>query len=204
MSIIKVCGLTHEDDVDAAIAAGASALGFVFAASPRQVTPDKAARLAESVPTGVLRVAVMLHPSPTEWDVVREVFGPDVLQTDAADLPGLEGLANVTLWPVYRQRAAEPGSDSPSPGEAIVYEGPKSGTGTTVDWDRAATVAARHRTILAGGLGPDNVANAIERVRPFGVDASSSLESVPGRKDAARVSNYVRAARAALAANQPA
>ena len=159
MSIIKVCGLTHEDDVDAAIAAGASALGFVFAASPRQVTPDKAARLAESVPTGVLRVAVMLHPSRTEWDVVREVFGPDVLQTDAADLPGLEGLANVTLWPVYRQRSAEPGQRRRRRlAKLFVYEGPKSGTGTTVDWDRAATVAARHRTILAGGLGPDNVA----------------------------------------------
>lgn len=204
MAVVKVCGLTHEDDVHAAVRAGANALGFVFAPSPRQVTADSAARLTDGLPEGILRVAVMLHPEDSEWAAVRETFRPDVLQTDAADLPGLSALENVTLWPVYRQDAAEPGDDLPNRSGPIVYEGPKSGTGTTVDWNRAAAVAAQRPTILAGGLGPDNVASAVRQVRPWGVDASSSLESAPGRKDPARVASFVRAAHLALSANQPA
>lgn len=191
---VKVCGLTHADDVDAALDAGADALGFVFAASPRRVTPERAARIGANVPANVLRVAVMLHPSPADWEAVRGEFGPDVLQTDAADFAALEHVDGVTRWPVYRE-----GGDAPAPGHgnAFVYEGPKSGSGRPVDWRQAATLAAGRRLILAGGLGPDNVADAIAAVRPFGVDASSSLEASPGRKDAAKINAYVRAAKAA-------
>lgn len=200
---VKVCGLTHPDDVAAAVEAGADALGFVFAASKRRVTPERAARLFEAVPPSVLKVAVMLHPSNEDWQAVLAAVTPDVLQTDAEDFVTLRVDERIRRWPVCRQ---QPGSvsfqqsvdESAPAAEAYVYEGAGSGQGQTVDWREAARVARRGRMILAGGLGPDNVAEAVHLVRPWGVDASSGLESEPGRKDAARMAAYIRNARSAL------
>ena len=189
---VKVCGLTTADDVAAAIDAGADAVGFVFAKSPRQVTPEHAAAISRDVPASVLKVAVMLHPGDDEWQAVASEFAPDVLQTDAEDYAALEVADSVRRWPVFRQGRNEP--SEPAPAE-YVYEGPKSGQGETVDWAGAATVARTNRMILAGGLGPDNVADAVRAVRPWGVDASSSLESAPGRKDAKKVAAFVAAAK---------
>ena len=189
--IVKICGLTGESDVLAAVDAGADALGFVFAESKRRVSPGHAARISSRVPAGVLRVAVMLHPAADEWQAVADVFRPDVLQTDADDFRVLDVPDDVARWPVYREGRSLPG------GGRFVYEGPKSGHGETVDWDRAARVARRGEMILAGGLGPDNVADAVRTVQPFGVDASSSLEGAPGRKVAAKMKAYVAAAKSA-------
>lgn len=191
---VKVCGLTKEADVAAALASRADALGFVFADSPRRVTPEHAAVIARDVPTNALRVAVMLHPTQAEWDEVAQVFRPDVLQTDREDFDALEVSDDVTRWPVLREAVGA------APGEewaAFVYEGARSGRGETVDWATAATVARSGRMILAGGLGPQNVADAVRTVRPFGVDASSSLESAPGKKSAEKISAFVAAAKAA-------
>ena len=190
--LVKVCGLTTSDDVAAAIKAGADAVGFVFAASPRRVTPGHAAAISKDVPASVLKVAVMLHPTDEEWQAVASQFSPDVLQTDAADYAALDVTTAVRRWPVFRQGKNEPADPAP---DEYVCEGPKSGQGETVDWARAATFARTHRMILAGGLGPDNVADAVRAVRPWGVDASSSLESAPGRKDAGKVAAYVAAAK---------
>ena len=192
--IVKICGLTHEDDVAAALDAGADALGFVFAESPRRVSPARAAEISREVPKSVLRVAVMLHPTAEEWLDVARVFRPDVLQTDADDLASLTIDSRVTCWPVYREGATRAPDKSTA---HYVYEGPKSGQGETVNWDRAAGYAAGGGMILAGGLGPRNVAAAIRAVQPAGVDASSSLEDSPGRKSAQRMQAYVAAARAA-------
>ena len=191
---VKVCGLTHADDVRAAVAAGADALGFVFAESPRRVSPEAAAEISRGVPDGVLRVAVMLHPRADEWQAVAEAFRPDVLQTDAGDFGTLDVAEHVVRWPVIRQTAGEsPGT--PRSG-TYVYEGAKSGTGATVDWRTAALCARQGNMILAGGLGPDNVAAAIRQVKPYGVDASSSLERAPGRKDEQKVAAFISAAKA--------
>ncbi len=190
--LVKVCGLTTADDVAAAIDAGADAVGFVFAKSPRQVTPEQAAVISRAVPASVLKVAVMLHPGNDEWQAVASEFAPDVLQTDAGDYASLDVAESVRRWPVFRQGRTEP--THPAPAE-YVYEGPKSGQGETVDWACAATFARTGRMILAGGLGPDNVADAVRAVRPWGVDASSSLESAPGRKDAGKLAAYVAAAK---------
>lgn len=192
--LVKICGLTDEGDVAAAVEAGADALGFVFAESVRAVTPGHAARISRDIPEGLRRVAVMLHPSADEWRAVLREFKPDVLQTDAEDLATLVVPETVERWPVFRERGEPPvaGLDSP-----FVYEGPKSGTGATVDWRLAGRHALAGRMILAGGLSPANVASAISAVRPWGVDASSSLERAPGRKDAAKMAAFVSAARAA-------
>ena len=194
MTMVKLCGMTSREAVHDAVTAGADAIGFVFADSVRRVDPNMARSIAGDVPAHVRRVAVMLHPSNDEWlDVLRH-FRPDVLQTDVQDLAGLDIDPDVEIWPVYRQGVSEPASD---PEDTFVYEGRASGTGQTVDWQAAADVARRGRMILAGGLSADNVAQAISTVRPFGVDASSSLESAPGRKDAGKIRAFVNAVRQA-------
>lgn len=194
---VKICGMTQAADVEAAVAAGADALGFVFADSARRVTPGQAVALAKAIPDGVLRVAVMRHPSDAEWQAVLDTFVPDVLQTDARDFGTLAVPRSVRRWPVLREGAV----DTLPEGE-FVYEGGASGQGSTVDWEVAAEIAGRtspaQRMILAGGLGPDNVATAIAKVRPFGVDASSGLESAPGCKDPQRMAAFVRAAKSAI------
>lgn len=190
--LVKVCGLREKQHVADAVKAGAGAVGFVFAPSPRQLTPATARSISENVPRQVKRVAVMLHPSNDEWLAVLEQFGPDVLQTDAEDFDALQVPAHVERWPVFREGHATPDTDA-----TYVYEGSKSGTGETVDWSAAAALARRGNMVLAGGLRPDNVATAIRTVRPFGVDASSGLESAPGQKDSQRISEFINAVRAA-------
>jgi len=192
--LIKICGLRSADDVMAAVDAGADAIGFVFAESKRRVTPTQAAVAASAAPAGILRVAVMLHPSNDEWTGVLESFRPDVLQTDHDDFAALDVPAGVDRWPVFREGAVPVAEPLP---RTFLYEGATSGRGRTVDWERAAGVASRGRMLLAGGLDKHNVAEAVLAVRPFGVDVSSGVESAPGVKDPARMREFVMAARAA-------
>jgi len=190
--MIKICGLTDPEAVRAAVHAGAGAVGFVFADSVRRVTPAHAAALAADVPPGVFRVAVMQHPSASEWREVFNVFRPQVLQTDAADFAELDIPVSVTPWPVLREGTFDMADALP---EVFVYEGVASGCGQAVDWRQAEKLARRARMILAGGLNEDNVADAIATVRPWGVDVSSAVESLPGRKDPARIARFIEAAR---------
>lgn len=182
--------------VRAAVAAGADALGFVFAASPRQVSSEKAAALAALVPPGVLRVAVMRHPQPEQWQEVAAVFQPDWLQTDAADFDQLQLPPGVARLAVYRDI---PGLDAAAVAREgqVLFESADSGVGCAPDWHRAREMARRARVLLAGGLDPDNVADAIRQVRPWGVDVSSGVETVRGVKDAAKISAFVAAVRRA-------
>lgn len=190
--LVKICGLRSEEHVNASIKAGANALGFVFAESVRQIAPGDAARISRNVPSSIKRVAVMLHPSNDEWIKVLEEFSPDVLQTDAEDLATLELPGAMEVWPVHREGGAGISMEG-----LYLYEGARSGTGQTIDWSRAATIAKNGKMILAGGLSASNVSEAIERVRPFGVDVSSAVESSPGQKDSILISEFVSAARAA-------
>ena len=191
---VKVCGLRDLASVTAAAAAGADAVGFVFAESPRRVSPAAAREATRSLPGQVKRVAVMRHPSNEEWQAVVEGFAPDVLQTDAEDFAMLQVPDNIIRWPVLRQQAGE--ALQPLP-EVFVYEGAESGTGRTIDWEQAREVSTRGKMILAGGLNPDNVAEAIHAVAPWGVDASSGLESSPGNKDVELIRRVIGAVRAA-------
>jgi len=192
---VKICGLTDEAAVRAALEAGADAIGFVFAASPRQVTPARAAELARPARGRATCVAVTLHPTQAEVDAILAGFAPDALQTDAEDFAALSLPATVARLPVLRSgRAIEVAAAY----ARILFEGPRSGTGRVADWDAARTLAARSEVILAGGLHPDNVAEAIAQVRPFGVDVSSGVEHAPGRKDPARIALFVERARRAF------
>ena len=179
--------------MDAAIAEGVNAIGFVFAPSKRQVTAAHAAQLTKGVPSNVLRIAVLQHPAQSLLDEVCSVFNPDVLQTDYEDLAGLQLPDGLKVLPVVRAGKALP---SPLP-VRLLFEGPVSGTGETADWTRAAELAKQTQLILAGGLNPSNVAAAIARVQPFGVDVSSGVESVSGVKDVRKIVEFVRAVREA-------
>lgn len=185
---VKVCGITDLESAETAVAAGVDALGFVFAESPRQVTTATALDIARSVPSA-LRVAVFRSPEPAEVARVVEDFGPDLVQADHASLARVAG---VGALPVYRENG-----DSLPNGGRFLFEGPASGRGEAVDWQRAASVARVGEMILAGGLRPDNVGRAIASVRPYGVDVSSGVESGPGVKSPALIRSFVAAVRAA-------
>jgi len=190
---VKICGLKLAADVDTAVAAGADAVGFVFAESPRRVTPAEASEASRELPAAVRRVAVMRHPTNAEWRAVLDGFHPDVLQTDAGDFETLDVPGEIERWPVLREGRDDTGSLP----DVFLYEGPKSGAGVTVDWTLAASIARRGRMILAGGLSAANVGAAITTVQPYGVDVSSAVESGPGIKDPKLIREFIEAARAA-------
>jgi phosphoribosylanthranilate isomerase len=190
---IKVCGMTTSDAIEAACAAGVDAVGFVFAPSIRRVTPKGAAQLVMGVRSGVLKVAVTHHPEQTLVDEIVAAIAPDYLQTDIEDFQVLKVPATVQRLPVLRASQEFP-VHLPT---RVLFEGPVSGTGKTGDWDGAAQLAMQTEVILAGGLNATNVAAAVARVRPFGVDVSTGVERRPGVKDPAKIQAFVRAVRQA-------
>jgi phosphoribosylanthranilate isomerase len=193
---VKICGMTDARAVQAALEAGADAIGFVFAPSVRQVSPQEAEQLAMPARGRALCVAVTQHPSAAQLNSIFSLFKPDVLQTDVADLAGIELPEGVGSWPVLR--SAQPDGEAPFSGR-LLFEGPRSGTGKVADWSAARALARHCDLILAGGLSPANVAEAIASVRPFGVDVSSGVEEAPGQKSRALIGSFVATARAAFA-----
>jgi phosphoribosylanthranilate isomerase len=192
--LIKICGVTRESEVAAAVEAGADAVGFVFhEPSRRNLAPERAALLASALPPDVLRVAVTLHPLQALVRRILDVFVPDVWQSDAEDFGGMPLPAGIQRWPVLR-------SGRPLPSRlplTVLYDAEVSGNGLASDWESAALLARRSLLILAGGLNASTVGRAIASVRPAGVDVSSGVESVPGLKDATLIRAFVAAARAA-------
>jgi phosphoribosylanthranilate isomerase len=191
---IKICGMTSPAAVQAALEAGVDALGFIFAPSARRLEPAQAARLALPARARARCIAVTLHPEQEQVDAILRLFNPDVLQTDLEDFGRLRLPAGLARLPVVRAR--------PAPGVAlpprVLFEGPRSGSGTISDWQQAAALARSCELVLAGGLDAGNVEAAIAAVRPFGVDVSSGVEDAPGIKSPAKISDFVRAARAAF------
>jgi phosphoribosylanthranilate isomerase len=197
---IKICGLTTAEALGAALEMGVDAVGFVFAASPRRLTPQFAAQLARPARGRARCVAVVRHPRQEEIDEMLRLFAPDVLQGDLAELAGLRLPAGVVQLPVLRAVTTAP-AELPA---RILFESAVSGSGARADWDAAALLARRTELVLAGGLDSANVGAAIAAVRPFGVDVSSGVEERPGVKSPAAITQFVQAARAAAArANQP-
>jgi phosphoribosylanthranilate isomerase len=190
---IKICGMTTPEAIEACLDAKVDAIGFVFAQSVRQVTPEKAASLAAPARGRVLCAAVTRHPTQQAIDEIIEVFQPDLLQTDAEDMTGLRVPSQLRLLPVFRQRLG----DEQSVPARLLFEGPVSGSGKPSDWVTASQLARKTELILAGGLNATNVAAAVTEVRPFGVDVSSGVEERPGIKSQIAIARFVSAARSA-------
>jgi phosphoribosylanthranilate isomerase len=199
MGFIKICGITDSRAVEAALAAGADAIGFVFAKSVRQVTPAQAARLAAPARGRALCVAVTLHPDAAVLQQVFEEFQPDVWQSDLEDTRQAQVPPGIEVWPVLRTLPGKLTASLQRPEQPLLFEGPRSGTGEVADWSSARVLASVHRLILAGGLSPANVAEAIAQVKPYGVDVSSGVEEAPGRKSPALIESFVTTARATFA-----
>ena len=190
---IKLCGMTTPEAVRAALDCKVDAIGFVFAPSVRNLTPQRASELAAPARHRLACVAVTRHPDRSTVDAILRDFKPDILQTDLEDIEALELPRSLSVLPVLRP-GPQPACALP---QRLLYEGPVSGSGQTTDWNEAAQLAGRAEVILAGGLNAANVAAAIRHVRPFGVDVSSGIEHSPGIKSTQKIEQFVAAARAA-------
>lgn len=189
---VKICGLMTTDDIAAAIDAGADAIGVVLSPSSRQVSVQDAIDLLQAVPPMLDAIIVTRQPSAELKQDILQFLSPSWWQSDYQDLTGQVMPAGARALPVYREGDAP--EEFPS---SYVYEGINSGQGQTVDWNVAARIARRGRMILAGGLDPANVADAIRTVRPYAVDVSSGVESRAGVKDPALIRQFVSAVRQA-------
>ncbi len=182
--MIKICGITRREDAEAAVRAGASALGFIFyPPSPRYVAPERAAEIASGLP--ITKVGVFVNESAASIEAVMRAAHLDVAQIYGGEAP-----ASARTWRAFRVGQAVVSADG---AEAILLDGPANGQG--FDWTLAR--GAAERVIVAGGLDASNVAEAIRIAHPWGVDASSRLESSPGIKDHEKVRLFVEAARKA-------
>jgi phosphoribosylanthranilate isomerase len=190
---IKICGMTTPVAVDTALACEVDAIGFVFAASVRKVTAQRANELARPARHRLACVAVTRHPTRAEVEEILRDFQPDILQTDIEDIDSLNLPRSLSVLPVMRPPVQ---AACTLPGR-VLFEGPMSGSGQITDWEAAAGLARRCEVILAGGLNPLNVGVAIRHVRPFGVDVSSGVEDRPGAKSADKIEKFVTAARMA-------
>lgn len=200
---VKICGITNEEDALLAVALGADALGFVFASgSPRQVSPADVGAILRRLPATIATIGVFRDERPE-----RVVEIVNSLGLGGAQLHGREPASEVR-WVRDRVPLVIQGFAAGDPTLASVREGgadfvlvdaAEPGSGRAFDWALAEGVPAGVRLLLAGGLTPDNVAGAILRVRPFGVDVSTGVETEPGsgRKDPARMRRFVEAVRAA-------
>lgn len=226
MTRVKICGITSVEDALAAVAAGADALGFVFAPSPRQVTPEAAAAIVRELPPFVATVGVLVDQDPGP---ILEVCPLEVIQFHGAETPeqvaAVTGVRRVKAFRVRADGDLEALRRYHDVAHALLLDaydaGAAGGTGKAFPWALARLAVARGlvagapaqtspaacRTltaakgatapplILAGGLTPENVAEAIAATSPYAVDVSSGVEVAPGRKDPARMAAFVRAVR---------
>ena len=194
---VKLCGIRTEADLDAAVEAGADAVGFVLTPSPRQVTLSVAARLRARLPKGILGVAVFHDPTPDLLVRAREEVGPDLFQSVLSTLVGISAdrILPVVVDGESLDRDFADAVRSASREMVLVDSAARGGTGSAPKWERIAGLKAPGRLILAGGLDPENVGDAVSVVRPFGVDVSSGIEKSLGEKDPKRMQAFVEAAR---------
>jgi phosphoribosylanthranilate isomerase len=200
---VKICGITVREDAVAAAAHGAAAVGLVFwPKSPRVVSPDAARGICRTVPAFVTRVGVFVNLPPDEVKSIVSFVGLDAIQ-----LHGDERVSEYLGLGVRVIRAVAGGRDAfvsaaECPPEVTVLVDAsdpdrRGGTGRLADWSVAAALARQRPIVLAGGLAPGNVADAIRQVRPWALDVSSGVERAPGLKDVARLADFFAQVRAA-------
>jgi phosphoribosylanthranilate isomerase len=200
-TIVKVCGITRPEDARAAVAAGADWLGFIlWEGSPRNIAPERVRAMSEAHESAVT-VAVMVAPTPDQALRAAALAGADRVQlhrVDPATWPADFPLPVTFAIPVAQDGSL--GAPLPALDHLVLLDTahPKlpGGTGERFPWETARVVAATRSVLLSGGLDAECVAEAIERVQPFGVDACSRLERAPGIKDPEKVRRFVLAVRA--------
>jgi phosphoribosylanthranilate isomerase len=198
---VKICGITNLDDALMALEAGADALGFVFcSASPRHIFPEQAALIVSQLPPFIQTVGLFVNESPATVNATTNHCGIDIVQLHGEESPDCCAAIHRRIIKAVRVKditSLETMQEYPVSTFLLDAWSPAAygGTGQTFNWDIAAMAAKQNRIILAGGLTPENVAEAILQVRPYGVDVSSGVESSPGKKDAAKVLEFISKAK---------
>jgi phosphoribosylanthranilate isomerase len=197
---VKICGITNEDDALVSVAMGADAVGFVFAPSPRQVAPQVVYDITRRLPPEILTVGVFRDEHPQRVIDIVNRSGVKAAQLHGRETPSQSiEVTRSVRWVIKAFAAGSAAArDARSYGtDLVLVDAPSPGSGKVFDWSLVSDVPDGLRIILAGGLTPDNVADAVEAVEPWGVDVSSGVESAPGRKDALKVKRFIEHARAA-------
>ena len=197
MTRIKICGLKEAEHVQTAVEAGADAIGFVFAPSKRQVSPEQAKALATDIPASVKKIGVFVNSSAQEINKIVQTVPLDYVQLHGDESAALYGQIEVPVIRAISIRNAEDihrAFQDAAP--LVLIDAPgtdfRGGSGHTFDWDLVEKQAEARPFILAGGLNPENVGQAITRVRPVMVDVSSGVET-EGRKDSNKIKAFIRA-----------
>jgi phosphoribosylanthranilate isomerase len=198
---VKICGITNQEDALVSVALGADALGFVFAhGSIRQVTPETVRDILKHLPHGTPTVGVFRDERP---DRVIEIVNQ--LGLTGAQLHGREPTSEIrrirsrVRFVIQAFEAGDPAMAAAAngPADVILVDSPAPGSGRVFDWKLAEGVPGGVRLMLAGGLTPENVGDAIARVRPWGVDVSTGVEAGPGRKDPRKLQRFIEIAKQA-------
>jgi phosphoribosylanthranilate isomerase len=188
--LIKICGITRIEDAEAAVNAGASAIGFIFwPKSPRFVDPYRARQIAAALPPLVATVGVFVNQPHSYVNGVANLVRLSAVQLHGDETPAFAAALSTPVLKAISTDAADLDAWPARIRLLLDVRDPvaRGGTGRVVDWSAAANLAARREILLAGGLTPDNVADAVARVRPFGIDVSSGVERAPGIKDHRRL-----------------
>jgi phosphoribosylanthranilate isomerase len=198
--LVKICGITSEEDALLAVALGADAVGFIFAPSPRQVTAQTVDRIINRLPREILTVGVFRDESPERVVQITNGIG-----LKAAQLHGSESAAD-SMYVAERVSLTIKAFPAGHPdiarsedfgAQTVLVDGASPGSGEVFEWRLVEGVVDPSRLIVSGGLNPRNVGDAISHLRPLGVDVSTGVESSPGHKDPQKMREFVAAARRA-------
>ena len=198
---VKICGITNLDDALLAVNAGADALGFVFfGASPRNVSTEQASAIIGRLPPFIQTVGLFVNESSFTINEIADTCGLDVIQLHGEESPDFCAKVKRRVLKALRVKnitSLEPMASYQVSAFLLDAWSPTAwgGTGQTFNWDIAASAAMDGNIILAGGLTTDNIADAIRQVRPYGVDVSSGVEATFGKKDPAKINEFVRKAK---------
>lgn len=212
MILVKICGITNWADAKAACDAGANMLGFNFYdKSLRRVSTVEAATMRSKLPSGVEPVGLFVNTSPKEIASLHAFVRFNAAQLHGDETPGIvsEVSRTVPVIKAFRVAADFPltSLDKYHDAFAFLLDGSRAGqfggTGTSADWNVARRAVAAHRIILAGGLTPENVGPAIRAVRPYAVDVASGVELKPGKKDHAKLKEFIDEVRRTESQLQP-
>lgn len=198
---IKICGITSEEDALLCVAMGATAIGFVFAPSKRQVSPAKVADIVRRLPPGILTIGVFRDHDLRSISRIMKETGLRGVQLHGRESSSF--VDQVTAEFGWVMKAVVAGSEDARNCDryrtnVILFDSPDPGSGEPYDRALLGECPKGVRMVVSGGLNPDNVDDVIRSVRPFGVDVSSGVERVPGHKDAAKVRRFVHGARTAF------
>jgi len=202
--MLKICGMTRVGDALHAVREGATAIGFVFwKGSPRYIEPDRAGEIAAALPATVTTVGVFVNEPVAIIRDTASVAGLRMVQLHGEETPAdVEQIEQPVMRAVSLDTIDETARTWPAETTLLLDSSDPSRRGgwrSSVDWSRAALITRDRRVVLAGGLTPDNIAEAIAIVRPMGVDVASGVESAPGVKDPDKVGRFLANARAAFA-----